>query len=98
MFYQGIIDAVNRMSEQDPPIKDELRKKRMFGKSVKTPYDKYSAILDSNGKTIRNPTELQSMRNMIQYLNNNWWDTSNVYRPEHAHTVYNYKKGQETVG
>lgn len=98
MFYEGIIQAVNRMSEQDPPIDDGARKKRLFGKKIAVPYSKYSGIVDQSGKTIRNPTELQAVRNMIQYLNNNWWDKSNVYRPEHAHTVFNYKKGIETVG
>jgi hypothetical protein len=100
MFYQSLIDGVNRMVG-DPPTEGEdpraeKRKAKLFGKKLPGTYKKYSSIIDEKGKTINNPTQLQAIRTMIQYLNNNTPD-SNVYRPEHAHTSVVYKPKPQSL-
>lgn len=74
--------------------KPKKAKKLKLDKNISTQYGKYSGIVDESGKTISNPTSLQAMKNMVQYLKHNTPE-SNVYRPEHAHTsaVYDKKKG-----
>ena len=52
-------------------------------------YTTYSAII-IDGKEVKNPERLQAIRCMIQYLNNNWMESSNIYRAEHVHTSINY--------
>jgi len=73
--------------------------KEMSKKKVKNPSGLYSAIVDEKGKTIRNPTELQAMRNKVEYLKHNWSDQSetpsNVYRPQWEHKAINYNKKKE---
>lgn len=52
-------------------------------------FSTYSAII-MDGKEVKNPERLQAIRCMIQYLNNNWLESSNIYRAEHVHTSINY--------
>lgn len=53
-------------------------------------YTLYTSII-IEGKEIKNPTINQSIKCMIDYLNNNWID-SNVYRAQFIHLSINYKK------
>jgi len=97
-----------KVGESDPPQDDrnitpEYKKKteaiyrKLLSEKLPKQYSKYSGNIDINGKEIKNPTQFDAVRTMIQYLNRNWWDSSNVYRPEHAHTSINYIKPNLTV-
>lgn len=65
-------------------------------KKLKSQYNKYSGVIDDNGKPVDNPTALQSMKTMVQYLKHNTPE-SNVYRPEHAHTSLLYSKKKPII-
>lgn len=75
----------NIVNDDDP--------KKVLKKKLPSQYGKYSGIVDDKGNTVRNPTYIQAVKNMVSYLKNNTPD-SNVYRAEHAHTsqVYDKKK------
>lgn len=73
--------------------------KELSKKNVNTPSGIYSAIIDEEGKTIRNPTELQYWKEKVQYLKRNFSDQaerpSNIYRPQWEHKAINYDKKKE---
>ena len=80
-----------KKEEDNPYGRSKELQKYLNEKMPKGQYNKYSGIVDEKGKRIDNPTRIQSMRNMIQYLNHNTPE-SNVYRAEHAHTSINYNR------
>tara|TARA_R110000868_G_C10926730_1_gene766059 strand:- start:1235 stop:1687 length:453 start_codon:yes stop_codon:yes gene_type:complete len=91
---QKEVESQENNSVSAPPknkIEKELSKKR-----VKTPQGKYSAVVDRNGRTIKNPTELEAIRANLDYMKTNMSDQSsnpsNVYRPENEHKAINYNK------
>jgi len=90
-------DIQNENSITAPP-KNKIEKE-MSKKNVKTPQGVYSAIVDENGKTIKNPTELQALRANVEYMKHNMSDQSdnpsNVYRPKNEHKAINYNKKKE---
>lgn len=65
-------------------------------KKIKNQYGKYSGVIDDNGKPVDNPTSMQAMKTMANYMKNNKSDQSdnpsNVYRPEFSHTSVLYNK------
>ncbi len=72
-------------------------------KKLKSQYNKYTGIVDENGKTDSNPSYLKAMKNMVSFAKNNRSDQSdnpsNVYPAQQAQTsaVYNRKKPQTTA-
>lgn len=58
-------------------------------------YNTYTSII-IDGKEYKQPERIQAIRCMIQYLNNNWLETSNIYRSEHVHTSLNYSSNKKT--
>lgn len=75
-------------------------RKRKESGSLKESMGKYSAIDDDKGKTIKQFTQEQALKNHVRYLKNNYSDQSdtpsNVYRPENQPSSINYKKTGNT--
>jgi hypothetical protein len=72
------------------------------GKNINTQYNKYSGIVNDEGKTVDNPTELEAVKTMAKYMKKNQSDQSsnpsNVYRPEFSHLGVSYnRKKKESV-
>lgn len=61
--------------------------------TVDNNYGKYNGIVNEEGKFIDNPTQLEAIKTMINYMQNNQSDQapapSNVYRPEFMHHSIN---------
>ena len=51
-------------------------------------------IVDEGGKTIANPTQEEATKNLVKYLQNNFW-WSNIYRPVFQHRAVNYQNQKE---
>lgn len=81
LFFTAIIFTSLSVSAQ---LKNHKKEK------ITGTYSTYSAIIDSTGKEIKNPQRIEAMKAMIQYINNNWLESSNIYRSEHIHTSINY--------
>ena len=97
---KGEVTPDDETKEVAPTKKTKLKVKA--GKHLPTTYNKYSGVVDENGKSVDNPTELQAMKTMVKYMKNNQSDQgsnpSNVYRPEfQQHSItYDKKKGSTT--
>jgi len=65
-------------------------------KKLKGNYNKYSGIVDENGKSIDRPTAFQAIKTMANFMKNNKSDQSdnpsNVYDLKNSHTSQNYNK------
>ena len=74
-------------SEDEPKSEIKSKVRLKMKKEIPTQYNKYSGIIDDNGKKIDKPTEGQAIKNMVNYMKNNKSDQSdnpsNVYRPEY---------------
>jgi hypothetical protein len=77
-------------------VMSDPSKKKKSKKGLPTQYGTYSGIVNEKGKTIRNPTETQSITNMVGYMKNNRppeaEGASNVYRPKFSHVGLNYDR------
>ncbi len=92
------------MHEETPPKKGNIKKaiRNLFSKKDKSElhgsYGKYSAIDDEKGKTKRNFSETQALKNHVNYLKNNRSDQSdnpsNIYRPENQPSTIVYDKNK----
>lgn len=86
------------VKEDEPPKTKKLKVK--LGKTTNSQYDKYSGIVNSEGKVVDKPTELEAVKNMAQYMKNNQSDQSskpsNVYRKEFSHLGLNYSRKQKS--
>lgn len=67
--------------------------KSSLNQPINNNYGKYNGIVNEQGKFIDNPTQLEAIRNMINYMQNNQSDQapepSNIYRPEFMHHSIN---------
>lgn len=68
-------------------------RKQADAASAPTQYNTWDGIIDQNGNNINNPSQLQAMQNMVQYLKHNWSDQatqpSNIYLPQYQQYVGN---------
>jgi hypothetical protein len=69
--------------------------KRYYTHHTTTGFGKYSGTVDENGKYDERVTVEKYLTVMAQYLKNNWWNTSNVYRLEYMHLCLNYTTKQD---
>lgn len=80
------------------PLDDGKPSKKKKGNSQ---YGLYSGIIGDNGKVNDNPTEKESIINMVNYMKNNnppeSDSPSNVYRPQFSHITMAYKKKKQTT-
>ena len=80
----------------------EKKKKLKGGDKISGQYGLYSGIINEKGEN-NNPTEQESIRNMIDYMKNNQppesTSPSNVYRPKFSHlgVAYDRKKKQNNA-
>lgn len=79
-----IFIAIFLISQPAAAQKNKHKKDKLNGT-----FNTYTSIIIDN-KEEKNPTRLQAIQCMINYLNNNWLEISNVYRPEHIHTTINF--------
>ena len=70
--------------------------KTKISKELTKPHKFYTAIIDEEGKTIKNPTNKEYYRTFVKYLLNNTWE-SNVYRWEFQHIMKNWKPKTTTT-
>ena len=91
---------VKTTTTEEPPKSKKIKVKT---KTTNSQYDKYSGIVNSEGKVVDKPTEIEAVKNMAQYMKNNQSPQSdkpsNVYRPEFSHLslLYNRKKKSDTA-
>lgn len=78
-----IFIAIFLISQPAAAQKNKHKKDKLNGT-----FNTYTSIIIDN-KEEKNPTRLQAIQCMINYLNNNWLETSNIYRSEHIHTTIN---------
>lgn len=90
---------VKTAATEEPPKSKKIKVKT---KTTNSQYDKYSGIVNSEGKVVDKPTEIEAVKNMAEYMKNNQSDQSskpsNVYRPEFSHLslLYNRNKKEKT--
>lgn len=56
-------------------------------------HENYRVIVDSTGRTIRNPTDKQRFLCMVQYMKNNTPYSNNYYQ-SHVHAAFNISRNQ----
>lgn len=74
------------------PTAEQYRKDpEFYGRTPSTQIlGKYSSMVgNGTGQPIPN-SQYGKLLNNLNYMKNNWWDTSNVYRPENQHIAANY--------
>ncbi len=90
---------------KDEPVTDDKPKSKKVriksGKETKGQYGIYSGVIDDNGKPLDNPTDIQAVKTMVNYMKNNKSDQSdspsNVYRLPFSHLAINYKKKNQNI-
>lgn len=66
------------------PKKKRKKSQNVVDDAIYTNGMQYSGTTESD-----NPTEEDWLKNMVEYAKNNWWETSNVYRPQFSHMTTN---------
>ena len=73
--------------------------KELSKETVSSPQGVFSAIIDSKGKTKKNPSASEALKTHIEYLKHNWSDQSDTpstnYRPKWQHEAIKYNKKKE---
>ena len=88
-----------KLTKTEEPPADKPKSKKLKVKmsgTIKNQYGTYSGIVTEEGKSVSNPTELQAVKTMANYMKNNQSDQSsspsNVYRPKFSHIGLLYNK------
>ncbi len=79
---------------ENPPKRSILSAK----KKIKNNYGMYSGIINDEGKPVDNPTEEQTVKTMVKYMQKNSPE-SNVYHPKFMHhsTIFDKKTPQNNA-
>lgn len=84
---------------EEPKTDDKPKSKKLRvkpGKNIKTQYSTYSGIVNDEGKSVDNPTEVEAVTTMAKYMRKNQSDQSsspsNVYRTKFSHLGLNYDR------
>ena len=89
---------ITKVETEEKPVDGKPKKIKIKGgkNQTKNQYGIYSGIIGADGKPVDNPTELETVKTMANYMRNNQSDQSsspsNVYRPKFSHLGLLYNK------